>query len=167
MIDFRNDFNEEELELKAKMNVIQNKMDALALIKTLKFRRDEVKKHSFTIDILCNTDVFYRLFGIVDGFVSDERSAWIFEGPSQNNNIISFLVGENRVLQLALIQIYDYDGKNETNLLYSKITEPSKEDKTDVLTDINDLDRIINEIAKQFNVDKYSYKGRQRNRNKE
>lgn len=166
MIDFRNDFNEEETYLKSRLNVYQNKLDALALIKTLKFRRDEVKKYSFTIDLLCDTTVFNRLFGIVDDFVSDEKSAFIFEGPRQINHIISFLVGQNRVLQLSLIQKYDYDSINETNLLYSRITEPSAEDKTNTLTEINDLNRIINEIAKQFNVDKYSYTGRQRNRSK-
>lgn len=166
MIDFRNDNNsmtEEEIKIREQVRTLEDKLDALEIIKALDFRLNNLKKHSFTINNLHSSRVFYKLSGILTAPALQERGAHIFEGPDQSNITYSIILGDGRLLTLTMMEIYN---QKKTSYLFStRCLDEGEKDNIENISYVSSLSEIIDYFAELYSVRDYGEKGNSRKRN--
>lgn len=173
MIDFRNNNdtceNEKDAkivteinELKLRMEEMEDKVDALQIIRALEYRIDNPKGISRSISPILSDRVFYKLSGLLIHPARTEKSAYVFEGPSQVDTTYSVKLPDGRILNLTLMEI---SHGNETKYYFvTRYVDVSKIDEAYVDTTIKDLNDIINYYSDLYLVYNSEDKGISRER---
>lgn len=173
MIDFRKNEdtceNEKEAkivteiyELKLRVEEMEDKIDALQIIRALEYRIDNPKTISRSINPILSDRVFYKLSGLLIHPSRTERSAYVFEGPSQVDTTYSVKLPDGKILNLTLMEISRDD---ETKYYFvTRYVDASKIDEEYVDTTIKDLTDIINYYSDLYLVYNCEDKGISRER---